>query len=241
MSRATPALRQPVLPQLCQHDAELLATLPTPTLLIGVDEVGRGSCIGPVSAAAVAWWPKAPHCEPLATLNDSKQMRATDRAACCNTLIQHTQHAYAEASQHEVDTLNVYQASLLAASRAILILLETLSTPVAVHLILDGKALLPEHYRPHHHPKCLSFTQQALIQGDGKSFCIAAASVIAKHTRDTLINTWAAEDPRYGWATNMGYPTPAHKAALAQYGPSPFHRKHYKAVVEAQQQHLALH
>lgn len=225
---------------LVAFDEAISAGLPEEAILVGVDEVGRGSCIGPVSAGAVAFPSHLPTTvrEKLNTLNDSKQMKASDRTQCCTLLEEHCVTAYAEASQAEVDTINVYQASLLAASRALLGVLEQLPTPAPIHLLLDGRGVLPEAYWPTNHPNCESFTQQAIIKGDGKSFSIAGASVIAKHRRDGLIQQWAMEDPRYGWATNMGYPTPAHKAALKEHGPSPYHRQSYKLVQEAFQSTL---
>lgn len=223
---------------LIAHDGDILTKLPANTCLIGVDEVGRGSCIGPVSAGAALYTNGLNDNDELLRLNDSKQMTAKDREACYHALHRLSTVAYAEASQQEVETHNVYQASLIAASRAIVGVLDQLPQPAPVHVLLDGRGLLPDQYQPTQHPNCLSFSQQAIVKGDGYSFAIAAGSVIAKHQRDELILSWAANDNRYGWATNMGYPTPAHKQALLTHGPTSYHRQSVQIVQAASKQLL---
>jgi ribonuclease HII len=163
-------------------------------------------------------------------------MTAKDKETCYHALHRLSTVAYAEASQHEVDTHNVYQASLIAASRAVIGVLQQLSQPAHIYVLLDGRGVLPEAYQPTNHPNCLSFSQQAIVKGDGCSFSIAAGSVIAKHQRDELILSWAANEPRYGWATNMGYPTPAHKQALLTHGPTVYHRQSVQIVQAASKQ-----
>lgn len=221
---------------LLAHDVAILAELATNTFLIGVDEVGRGSCIGPVSAGAALYKSGLEDNAELLRLNDSKQMSAKDRTACYHALKNHCTVAYAEASQQEVDKHNVYQASLIAASRAVIGVLQQLSQPAHIHVLMDGRGVLPEAYQPTNHPNCLSFSQQAIVKGDGCSFAIAAGSVIAKHQRDELILSWAANEHRYGWATNMGYPTPAHKQALLTHGPTDYHRQSVQIVQTASKQ-----
>lgn len=217
-------------------------------VIIGADEVGRGSCIGPVVAGAVAT-PTTLTDDlqaDLAHLNDSKQLSAKQRDIIYQALLD-AQHgddppiasALGEASQHEVDTLNVYQASLLAIHRALHLLLKKhpklCKQPIV--LLLDGKATLPNALLP---KPTQPISQHAIIKGDSKSFAIAAASVLAKQYRDRMIIEWAsscAEYGQYGWHTNMGYPTPAHKKALLQYGPSDKHRTQYKIVQQALHAH----
>lgn len=232
--------------------------------VIGADEVGRGSCIGSVVAGAVVTPTNISEDlkNELAELNDSKQLSAKQRQSIYNTLIKAQQpnspspkstsklqitkplimSAIGEASQDEVDAHNVYQASLLAIHRAV----ESILTEhrwlqqAPLVLLLDGKATLPDRWLP---KQAKQLTQHAIIKGDGKSFAIAAASVLAKHHRDSIITEWAADYPQYGWETNMGYPTPAHKRALKEYGPSPYHRRSYKVVqeaLEAKEQQLLL-
>jgi ribonuclease HII len=181
--------------------------------------VGRGSLIGPVVAAAVAFPPSLTPAQrkALAALNDSKQLSAAQRAQLYDTLHAHAYVAIAQADREEVDTLNIHHASLLALSRAVDALIAQwpllCDTPPA--LLLDGRWLLPDHPPAH---------QRAVVKGDAQSACIAAASVVAKHWRDSLVIQLAEDYPDYGWDTNMGYGTPAHKAALARLGPTPHHR-----------------
>lgn len=218
-------------------------------IIIGADEVGRGSCIGPVTAgAALSPISLSPDIKAeLFELNDSKQLSPNQRERVNKALLRHGNHnsilssqltlpltAIGEATQDDVDQYNVYHASLLAIHRAINNLLKAhpiLQTLPCV-LLLDGKATLPEKWLP---PLSQPVTQQAIVKGDGKSFAIAAASVVAKHHRDTLVSRWVTDYPHYGWETNMGYPTPSHKAALMQYGPTPKHRQSYAVVQKAKE------
>jgi len=219
------------LPQLIQFDETVLSQHPQVTHLIGVDEVGRGSCIGPVTAAAFCFQPDnmTAYTAQLTDLNDSKQLTVKQREHLYIALTPFGTHAIAEASQEEVERINVYQASLLAAKRSVLALCQALkllapedtTLPETVLVLLDGKATIKEFAQQR---------QKAIIKGDGQSFCIAAASVVAKHHRDKLMVTLAQDFPGYQWETNMGYPTPAHKQAISQLGPTVHHRKTYKTV-----------
>ncbi|MBX2860220.1 MAG: ribonuclease HII [Vampirovibrio sp.] len=224
-----PPLKKPPLPGLLKHDAQLLTSLPTDTLLIGVDEVGRGSLIGAVVAAA-ALLPcplTTTHKKALMWLNDSKQLTAVIRKELCETLQEIALTAVGQAEKEEVDRLNVHHASLLAAYRAYQGVVKQLPVDQQANafLLLDGRSGIPD---------ISAQRQQAIIKGDGKSAAIAAASVVAKHTRDSWVAQLAQEYPGYAWERNMGYPSPQHKAAIAELGLTPHHRVRYKSVQAAQ-------
>jgi ribonuclease HII len=181
----------------------------------GVDEVGRGVLAGPVVAAAVILdLDDVPN-----GLNDSKQLSATSRESLYASLTQHPRiyWSVAEASVEEVDRHNIYHASLLAMTRAIHAL------PVAPALaLIDGNAT----------PKDLRCQTQCVIKGDATCLSIAAASIIAKVTRDRMMHALAAHYPGYGWESNVGYSTAAHLAALRQLGVTPLHRRSFRPVYE---------
>lgn len=191
--------------------------------LIGVDEVGRGSLIGPVVAAAVLFplpWTGLP--EILAGLNDSKQLKPAQRQQLEPLIQQTALWSVTQATQSEVETLNVAQASLLAATRAVDDLLQhnPQISPNETGLLLDGRAL----------PRTWTVgVARAIVRGDGLSAHIAAASILAKEWRDRWVIEQHAQYPHYGWAQNMGYATPAHRAGLAHHGRSPLHRSTFQA------------
>lgn len=185
-------------------------TLPRP--VAGVDEAGRGPLAGPVVAAAVIvsedWF--------LAGLNDSKKLTAARREGLVED-IQRTSVAWAigEASEEEIDRINILQATFLAMRRA----LEGLPTrPSSV--AVDGNRIIPGWPTP----------QLAIVEGDGKIASIAAASILAKTHRDRRMKELDAVWPGYGFAIHMGYPTPTHLQALAKLGPCPIHRKSFAPV-----------
>ena len=185
-------------------------SLPRP--VAGVDEAGRGPLAGPVVAAAVIvsedWF--------LAGLNDSKKLTAARREGLVED-IQRTSVAWAigEASEEEIDRINILQATFLAMRRA----LEGLPTrPSSV--AVDGNRIIPGWPTP----------QLAIVEGDGKIASIAAASILAKTHRDRRMKELDAVWPGYGFAIHMGYPTPTHLQALAKLGPCPIHRKSFAPV-----------
>ncbi|MCC7492405.1 MAG: ribonuclease HII [Fimbriimonadaceae bacterium] len=180
----------------------------------GCDEAGRGPLAGPVVAAAVILPPEA----DLPGLNDSKKLDAVTRSGLYHA-IRRTALAVGVgyASPAEIDRLNILQASLLAMRRAIAGLL----APPAVVLI-DGNQRLPG----------LACEQETVVGGDGRSRSIAAASIIAKVTRDELMGQLDRLYPGYGLAQHKGYPCPPHLAALRQLGPSPVHRTSFGPVRE---------
>ena len=191
-------------------------------LLIGVDEVGRGSLIGPVTAGAVSFTDKETTqlTEVLVGLNDSKRLNAAKRQALCPLITANSLWGLGWASQAEVETLNVAQACQLAVHRALEVLLAKADTRAKQpYVLLDGNSSL----------KDWPLNQQtAIVKGDGLSASIAAASILAKEARDAWVLEQNTEYPQYGWQQNMGYATKAHRDALQQHGRSPLHRNTFK-------------
>ena len=177
--------------------------------IVGVDEVGRGPLAGPVTAAAVRLDPAN---LPLG-LRDSKAMTATARDRMFDWLLEHATVSIAHATVEEIDQINILRASHLAMERAI----AALPTDYA---LIDGNMI----------PRGLTCPAAAIIKGDAKSLSIAAASVVAKVTRDRLMVDLAQQHPQYGWDRNMGYPTKTHLQALLDFGITPFHRRSFGPV-----------
>lgn len=184
------------------------------TAVCGVDEAGRGPLCGPVVAAACILPPDA----DLPGLNDSKKLTPRRREILFE-LIRKQAVAYcvAEASVEEIDRLNILEADLLAMRRAIAGLHTPDGTPITADFaLIDGNIA-----------RDFPLPARAVIKGDATSLSIAAASVLAKVTRDRLCIELDAQYPRYGIAQHKGYGTAAHMAALRQYGASPIHRKKF--------------
>ncbi len=181
----------------------------------GIDEAGRGALAGPVTAAAVILPPQGNLERDLAGVRDSKQMTALQRETC-STRIYHVALAYGVgfASHEEIDAHGIVPATRLAVQRAI----ATLSIQ-AGHLLLDY-LLLPD----------LDIPQTSLIKGDARSLTIAAASVIAKTSRDALMIELDAQYPGYGLAAHKGYGTQAHRQAIERLGPAEIHRRTFAPV-----------
>ena len=193
-----------------RHEKALLAAGVWP--VAGVDEAGRGPLAGPVTAAAVILDPK----KPLRGLDDSKKLSSAARndlfeLICARALAVGVGMASAE----EIDRVNIRNATFLAMRRA----LQALALPPA-HALIDGNAA------PREAP-CLV---QTIVKGDAISLSISAASIIAKVTRDRLMERLHEAYPLYGFADHMGYGTPAHLAALRAHGPCPYHRYSFAPV-----------
>ena len=187
----------------------------------GVDEAGRGPLAGPVVAAAVLFgraFLEAEAQNSLAGLDDSKKLPAARREFfhALLTACPHARIGVGSASVAEIDALNILRATHLAMARA----LAQLAPPPDLALV-DG---LPV--------KGLPVPHRAVIGGDAASLSIAAASVIAKVTRDRLMVALAAEFPTYGFERHKGYGTPEHLAALRRHGPCPAHRKNFEPVAQ---------
>ncbi len=178
----------------------------------GIDEVGRGPLAGPVGAAAVVL---APARVPK-DLNDSKQLSADVREALYDQIMERALSVgVAFASAAEIDAINIRQATHLAMRRA----LAGLST-VPGYVLVDGNDL----------PSCLICEGETLIKGDSSSASIAAASIVAKVTRDRLMRRLCVVHPAYGFSRHVGYPTREHLAALAHHGACGFHRMSFAPI-----------
>ncbi|MBO5670606.1 MAG: ribonuclease HII [Clostridia bacterium] len=175
-------------------------------IICGVDEAGRGPLAGPVYAAAVILDPN----DPIEGLNDSKKLSEKKREALFDIICeQAVAYAIAEASPAEIDEINILNASMLAMRRAVEAL--TVSADFA---LIDGNT-----------SRGFAIPTQTVVGGDAKSPSIAAASILAKVTRDRMCADMDAQYPMYGFAGHKGYPTKAHMDAVRAYGPSPIHRK----------------
>ena len=189
--------------------------------IAGVDEVGRGPLAGPVTAAAVVLDPAR---LPVG-LNDSKALSARRRADLLVQITELAEVSVAHASVEEIDALNILRASHLAMERAI----AGLSRPPD-HVLVDGNLI----------PRGLTLSAQAIIKGDALSLSIAAASIVAKITRDAIMWDLAQQFPGYGWETNAGYPSKSHRLALQNLGVTPHHRRSFKPVHNILYQHKNL-
>lgn len=178
----------------------------------GLDEAGRGALAGPVCAAAVILPSDPAIAETLSGVRDSKQMTVVEREAWAPR-IRAAALAWGVgfASAEEIDSLGIVAATKRAAGRA----LEALSPPPDA--LLTDYLIFPESELP----------QIALVKGDRRSLSVAAASVLAKTARDTLMRQLDAQYPGYGLAQHKGYGTPAHRSALARLGLSPLHRRSF--------------
>jgi len=181
-----------------------------PEPLAGVDEAGCAPLAGPVVAAAVVLnrskFPRG--------IDDSKALSAAAREALYAKLHKVAGIGVGIASVEEIDRLNIYWARMLAMARAV----DALGFDPAIVLV-DGNAC------PRWERKSV-----AIISGDAKCRSIAAASIIAKVTRDRIMTEHAREHPGYGWERNKGYPTPEHQRALGRLGPTPLHRRSFAPV-----------
>ena len=184
-----------------------------PGLVAGVDEAGRGPLAGPVVAAAVIL--RAEDCPD--GLNDSKQLTAKRRAVLeIEVKARALCWGVGIASVEEIDQINILWATMLAMTRAV----EALSQDCA-HVLVDGN-------------RCPTWrwASTAIVEGDAKCLSIAAASIIAKETRDRMMVEAAAQHPHYGWDTNKGYGSVRHLAALREHGPTPLHRRSFAPVAQ---------
>ncbi len=179
----------------------------------GIDEVGRGPLAGPVVTACVYIPPEHLDHAVWRDVNDSKKLTAVKREFLFELIKERCVYAIAEASAEEIDTLNIHHATLLAMKRAY----DGVHGRAEISMaLIDGKFA----------PKIACRTQ-TVVKGDSQSLCIAAASILAKVTRDRLMAQLHEEFPHYGWANNAGYGTPEHLAGIAAHGITPHHRKSF--------------
>ncbi|MBY9064700.1 ribonuclease HII [Sphingomonas yunnanensis] len=183
----------------------------------GVDEAGRGPLAGPVVAAAVVLPAKG---VPRG-IDDSKKLPAGERARLYARLRDCAIVGVGIVEPAEIDTLNIYWATMKAMTLAVDELARALGD-VPGHVLVDGNRL----------PRW-GYAATAIVGGDARSRSIAAASIVAKHTRDQIMIAAAESHPQYGWHSNKGYGCPAHLRALREHGPSPLHRRSFAPVAQA--------
>jgi len=183
-------------------------------VVCGIDEVGRGPLAGPVVAAAVIL-PANLHPRLLAELNDSKKLSAKKREALFQLILETAQVGLGRAEVAEIDSLNILKATFLAMTRAV----EALGRPVDVALV-DGNQ----------RPPLPIADIRTVVKGDSKSLSIAAASVVAKVTRDREMSQLSQAFPGYGWEKNAGYGTAQHMTALRAQGVTIHHRQSFAPV-----------
>jgi len=197
-------------------------------MLVGVDEAGRGPLAGPVVAAAVAiCLSDDALVEEFMKLGvrDSKFILPKKREQLYGILTAHTAVSWGVASVDEkaIDRINILQASLLAMKYAVDAMMKKQSVPQQPYLYIDGRDIIPD----------MSVDQKAVIGGDAIVFSIAAASIIAKVTRDRMMGVYAKEYPQYQFEQHKGYGTKLHYAAMREHGPCPIHRKSFlKSVID---------
>lgn len=176
----------------------------------GCDEVGRGCLAGPVVAAAVVIGPKL---KPK-FINDSKKLTQKQRLELDSYIKENcVSFSVAEVEVEVIDRHNILNASIHAMHRA----LDGLQTQPQL-ILVDGNRFHPYNFIPH----------ECIIKGDQKILSIAAASILAKNHRDSLMRRLHEEYPSYGWDHNVGYATKLHQEALRKFGPTPYHRKSFR-------------
>ncbi len=181
----------------------------------GVDEAGRGPLAGPVVAAAVI----LPARGIPRGLDDSKKLTAAARAALHDRIMDRAIVGIGVCEAPEIDALNIHWATMKAMTLAV----EALGCDPG-HVLVDGNRLPRWRY-----------AATAIVKGDAISLSIAAASIVAKHRRDTIMLAHAESYPHYGWQRNKGYPAPEHLRALREHGPTPLHRYSFAPVAQAAQ------
>jgi ribonuclease HII len=204
----------PVEPDLSFESALWLSGF---SVVAGIDEAGRGALAGPVYAAVVILPPEGEIQSRLMGVRDSKQMTAKEREAARERILRYAEAwGVGFATSQEIDQVGILPATRMAACRA----LDALVDPPS-HLLLDYLKL-PE----------ISIPQTALIKGDCRSLSIAAASVLAKTSRDAVLRELDVTYPGYGFASHKGYGTLAHRAAIKRLGECPVHRLSFKLLAE---------
>lgn len=203
-----PASKQPATPPTLDRESALWRS--GLRFVAGVDEAGRGCLAGPVVAAAVLFAEDV--C--IDGVTDSKLLLAEDREALAEEVEQHALSVgVGICSPEEVDELNVLWAAMEAMRRAVFQLEQE-----PEYLLIDGNHSFPDSPWP----------LETVVRGDQLCHCIAAASIVAKVHRDRMMRRLHTSYPDYSWNTNVGYPTPQHYAALAEHGPTPYHRRSFR-------------
>ncbi len=193
------------------------------TRVAGVDEAGRGPLAGPVVAAAVVFpnaWSESGFDERLRDLNDSKQLTEVRRQEffAILTTLRDIRYSVSIVDAQTIDRINILQATHRAMNEALAQL-----QPQPEHVLVDGRPV-----------KSMKLPHTAIAKGDALSYSIAAASVLAKVTRDRLMREFDAHFPGYGFADHKGYGVPQHLAAIEKLGPCPIHRMSFAPLKVAQ-------
>ena len=183
-------------------------------IICGIDEAGRGPWAGPIVAGAVVLDRNTLPDDLIEGLDDSKKLKPARRENLLERLKPHARIGVGQADVAEIDEVNILQATLRAMRRAV----EDLG-------LRPDMALVDGNREPD-----LAIQAECVVKGDGKSLSIAAASIVAKVTRDRIMADLARTYPDYGWERNAGYGTPEHQAALAAHGVTPEHRKSYAPI-----------
>ena len=190
-------------------------------VVCGTDEAGRGPLAGPVVAAAVV----LPEGLTIPGLDDSKKLTEKKREALYDVIVREAAaYGIAESSAEEIDEINILAASLLAMRRAVEQVRRTIEPDI---VLVDGNR-----------PTEFGIPCRTVVKGDGISQSIAAASVLAKVTRDSLMTELDLRYPAYGFAGHKGYPTKEHKLAVYEFGPSPVHRRSFLSFLERDRDRL---
>jgi len=182
-------------------------------MICGIDEAGRGPLAGPVCAAAVI----LPGNFPLDILDDSKKMNPASRENARMLICSSAVWGIGWASPAEIDEINILQGSLLAMKRAFYSMDCSALDAEPMDVIVDG------HFTPDIPAQC-----RAVVKADGKVPEVMAASILAKTARDRMMEYYAIFFPEYGYEKHKGYPTAAHRAAIARFGPSPIQRRTFR-------------
>ena len=195
---------------MANYDLETKLRISGKEIIAGIDEVGRGPWAGPVTACAVILDPNnIPN-----GLNDSKILTAKRREQLFDLIMDSAQVSCVHVEVTEIDQVNILQATFRAMERAVSHL------PIPNHILVDGNKLPPN----------LPSQATAIVKGDAKSVSIAAASIIAKVTRDRLMSDLSEAYPGYGWEKNAGYGTKMHQLGLLNHGVTPHHRRSFKPI-----------
>ena len=189
-------------------------------LIFGVDEAGRGPLAGPVVAAAVLLGPGAP-----AGLDDSKKLSPRRRAGLEAEIMASCVWALGVVEAATIDRINIFQATMLAMTRAVAALCAGLGAGPH-QVLIDGNMTPAGRCAEWHWPA------RAIVGGDALEPAISAASILAKEHRDRLMRALALDHPHYGWERNMGYGTREHLEALRRHGPAPCHRRSFAPVAQ---------
>lgn len=185
-------------------------------LIIGVDEAGRGPLAGPVVAAAVAL--KAKRFKNR--IDDSKKLTPLARARAFPEIKSKAVFGIGIIDEKTIDAVNIFASTRMAMEAAVSALLDKVKENKNIHILVDGNVELN-----------IPYPVTNIIRGDSRSKSIASASILAKVTRDRIMDAYDRVFPRYGFAQHKGYPTKAHRIKLEEFGPCPIHRRSFSGVL----------